>query len=112
LSDEYGVLIYKSFGVVDHFPEVNYVLLETVRHLGHRDETVAVVLVIDALDADRFRAGFAEVLDLLHLVARTRDAVKGAHQDRHCLLGKHEVKQFLVLAAVLKTCLGKAFKTD
>ena len=81
------VVLNQPLRIVDHLPQIYHVLLhrvsykhkvilEAITHFLDLHELVAIVVVVDALDADLRGTGLTKVLNHLMRVFRARDALK------------------------------------
>ena len=70
------------------------------------------MLVVNTLDTNTFRTCFAEVLDKLGHMPRTRDRIKGAHHNRDRLFRLHKTNKLDILFAVVQSLFRKRLITN
>ena len=66
---------------------------------------MAVMIVIDAFDTDLNRTGLAEVLNHLVRMSGTGYTFEVTEQQRHCFFTIYEIKNFLILPALVRRSL-------
>lgn len=93
------VFIDETIGIVNHFPQVDDVLLQGVAHLVDLHQRVTVVIVVYALGADGGRASFAEEVDYLCWMLWTRNTLQTAVEERLGIIGGQEVDDLVVPSA-------------
>lgn len=70
-------------------------------HFFNLHELMAIVVIVDTLDADLDGTGFAKVLNHLMRMPWTGDALKISKEQWHSLFTINEIKNFLIFPALL-----------